>query len=66
MTIRITARLNDDGRTVIEVDGHEGHVEQGRVCAAITAITQTCLLGLQAYAEQYPDLVSMSIEKEHT
>ena len=31
--IRVRARLGD-GRTVIEVDGHEGHVDAGRVCAA--------------------------------
>lgn len=61
--IRISARLGD-GRTVIEVDGHEGHAEQGRVCAAITAITQTALLGLSAYAAEFPDLVSMSITEE--
>jgi uncharacterized protein YsxB (DUF464 family) len=58
--IRIRALLGD-GRTSIEVDGHEGHADDGRVCAAITAITQTALLGLQLYAEQYPDLVSITI-----
>lgn len=69
--IRIRAQLGD-GRTSIEVDGHEGHVERGRVCAAVTAITHTALLGLQAVAEQHPDLVSVEItleqpdEPEHT
>ncbi|MET9140569.1 ribosomal-processing cysteine protease Prp [Streptomyces parvulus] len=61
--IRIRARLGD-GRTVIEVDGHEGHVEDGRVCAAVSAITQTALLGLLAVGEQHPDLVSVDITQE--
>jgi len=61
--IRIRARLGD-GHTSIEVDGHEGHVVDGRICAAITAITQTALLGLEQYALQYPDLVSVEITQE--
>lgn len=61
--IRVRARLGD-GHTVIEVDGHEGHLEDGRVCAAVSAITQTALLGLEAVAEQYPDLVSVDITTE--
>ncbi|RRQ81556.1 ribosomal-processing cysteine protease Prp [Streptomyces griseofuscus] len=61
--IEIRARLGD-GRTSIEVVGHEGHVLDGRVCAAVTAITQTALLGLQMYAEQFPDLVSVQITEE--
>lgn len=61
--IRIRARLGD-GRTSIEVDGHEGHVEGGRVCAAISAITQTALLGLEEIARQHPDLVSVEITQE--
>ncbi|MEV5369004.1 ribosomal-processing cysteine protease Prp [Streptomyces albogriseolus] len=61
--IRVRARLGD-GRTVIEVDGHEGHVMDGRVCAAVSAITQTALLGLEAVAEQHPDLVSVDITME--
>ncbi|CBG73132.1 hypothetical protein SCAB_61111 [Streptomyces scabiei 87.22] len=61
--IRIRARLTD-GRTSIEVDGHEGHVEDGRVCAAVSAITQTALLGLEQVAAQHPDLVSVEITQE--
>ncbi|MDT6983753.1 ribosomal-processing cysteine protease Prp [Streptomyces lusitanus] len=49
---------------MIEVDGHEGHVLDGRVCAAVSAITQTALLGLEAVAEQHPDLVSVDITME--
>lgn len=61
--IRIRARLGD-GHTRIEVDGHEGQAEQGRVCAAVSAITQTALLGLQEIARQHPDLVSIEITEE--
>jgi uncharacterized protein YsxB (DUF464 family) len=60
--IRITARLTD-GRTELVVEGHEGHLRGGQVCAAITAITQTAILGLEAYAEQFPDLVSIQIKE---
>jgi uncharacterized protein YsxB (DUF464 family) len=61
--IEVRARLGD-GLTSIEVSGHEGHAEDSRVCAAITAITQTALLGLEQYALQYPDLVSVEITEE--
>lgn len=61
--IRIRARLGD-GRTSIEVDGHEEHAENGRVCAAVSAITQTALLGLEQVAQQHPDLVSVEITQE--
>lgn len=63
--IRVTATLSD-GRFQLDVDGHEGHAEGGRVCAAITAITQTALLGLEQYALQFPDLVSIEIKQEKT
>jgi uncharacterized protein YsxB (DUF464 family) len=61
--IRIRARLGD-GLTSIEVHGHEGHAESGRVCAAVSAITQTALLGLEEIARQHPDLVSVEITQE--
>lgn len=61
--IRIRAGLGD-GRTSIEVEGHEEHAEQGRVCAAVSAITQTALLGLEEIARQHPDLVSIEITQE--
>lgn len=61
--IRISARLGD-GRTSIEVVGHEEHAAEGRICAAVSAITQTALLGLEEIARQYPDLVSVTITEE--
>ena len=60
--IRIAAHLAD-GMFRLEVDGHEEHAEQGRVCAAVSAITQTALLGLQAVAEEHPDIVSIEIKE---
>lgn len=61
--IHVRALLGD-GRTSIEVSGHEGHAEHGRVCAAVSAITQTALLGLHAVAEQHPDIVSIEITEK--
>lgn len=61
--IVIRARLGD-GVTSIEVAGHEEHAAGGRACAAVSAITQTALLGLEQVARQYPDLVSVDITEE--
>lgn len=62
--IRVQAVLAD-GRFRLDVDGHEGHAEEGRVCAAVSAITQTALLGLEQIAQQHPDLVSVEITQEN-
>ncbi|MCW2899707.1 MAG: hypothetical protein JWO67_1972 [Streptosporangiaceae bacterium] len=61
--IEVRARLGD-GRTSIEVVGHEEHAAGGRVCAAVSAIAQTALLGLEQVAQQHPDLVSVEIITE--
>lgn len=58
--IRIRARLGA-GYTEIKVTGHEEHAAGGLACAAVSAITQTALLGLEQVAQQYPDLVSVDI-----
>ena len=60
--INVSARLGD-GRTSIEVSGHEGHIQDGRVCAAVSAIVHTALLGLEQIAQQHPDLVSIDIQE---
>lgn len=62
--IRVQAVLAD-GRFRLDVDGHEGHAQEGRVCAAVSAVTQTALLGLEEIARQYPDLVSIEITQEN-
>ncbi|KIZ16839.1 ribosomal-processing cysteine protease Prp [Streptomyces natalensis] len=61
--IEVRAHLGE-GRISIEVAGHEEHVAGGRVCAAVSAVIQTALLGVQAIAEQHPDLVSVEITEE--
>lgn len=61
--IHVRARLGA-GLTSIEVTGHEEHEQDGRVCAAVSAITQTALLGLDQIAAQFPDLVSVEITQE--
>lgn len=61
--IEIRARLGN-GRTSIEVSGHDEPAVGGRVCAAVTAITHTALLGLEQVAQQYPDHVSIEITEE--
>lgn len=61
--IVVRARLGD-GRTSIEVSGHDDPAVGGRVCAAVSAITQTALLGLDQVAQQFPDDVSVEIIEE--
>jgi len=61
--IVVRARLGD-GRTSIEVSGHDDPAVEGRVCAAVSAITQTALLGLDQVAQQYPDDMSVQITDE--
>jgi uncharacterized protein YsxB (DUF464 family) len=61
--IHISADLGH-GMFRLVVDGHEERAEQGRVCAAVSAITQTALLGLQAVAEEHPDIVSIEITEK--
>ena len=61
--ITVRARLGD-GHTSLEVVGHEEHAAGGLACAAVSAITQTALLGLEQVARQFPDLVSVEITEE--
>jgi uncharacterized protein YsxB (DUF464 family) len=65
--IEISASLRD-GFTQIRVSGHERSATEtgdgGRVCAAVSAITRTAILGLHAVAEEYPDFVSITITEE--
>lgn len=61
--IQVSAHL-DAGRFALLVEGHEGHVEGGVVCAAVSAITQTALLGLEQVAAQYPGSVAVTVVQE--
>lgn len=61
--IHVEARLGD-GLTEIVVSGHEGHAEGGRVCAAVSAITQTALLGLEQVAAHHPQHVTFTLHEE--
>lgn len=57
--IRITATREGDRHTLI-IDGHADSAPKGLdiVCAAISAIYQTALLGLAACAKHYSSYVS--------
>lgn len=63
--IKIKAYL-DNGEMKIHAVGHAGYAEHGKdiVCAAISTIMQTALLGIQAVAQQYPEYVSLEIQSE--
>jgi uncharacterized protein YsxB (DUF464 family) len=54
-----------NGYMKIEVKGHANYAEHGKdiVCAAVSAIMQTALLGLHSVAETYPEYVK-AIETE--
>lgn len=63
--IKVKAYL-DNGEMKIHAVGHAGYAEHGKdiVCAAISTIMQTALLGIQAVAQQYPEYVSLKIQSE--
>jgi uncharacterized protein YsxB (DUF464 family) len=52
------------GHLKIEADGHANFDHPGKdiVCASVSAIIQTAVLGLQAVAENYPNHVSIAVE----
>lgn len=60
--IRIVADLAD-GVFRLEIEGHENWVADGCVCAAVSAVAQTALLGLEEIARQNPDIVSIEIKE---
>lgn len=61
--IEVRAELGD-GSTSITVTGHEDAGDGPAVlCAAVTAITHTALLGLEQLALQHPDHVSVNIKE---
>lgn len=60
--INVSASLAD-GLTQIVVSGHEEHLVDGRVCAAVSAITHTALLGLEEIARQHPEHLRVEIKE---
>ena len=50
-----------DGHIIIDVNGHANYNEYGKdiVCAGVSAIVQTTILGLEALAESYPNHVKI-------
>jgi uncharacterized protein YsxB (DUF464 family) len=60
---KITATIQP-GNLVIKAVGHANYAPHGQdiVCASISAILQTAVLGLQNLAEQYPDYVDIQID----
>lgn len=66
--INVTA-LVGPGVTEIAAHGHESHGgdvdRRGQVCAAVTAITRTALLGLEALAQMYPDQLTVIVTDRH-
>lgn len=65
--ITVRAVLTPGGFELI-VSGHEdlGSGQGGRVCAAVSAVTQTALLGLEQLGAQYPDLLQVHITESET
>ena len=60
--IHVEATLGD-GLTRLQVTGHEDHLLDGRVCAAVSAITHTALLGLEEIARQHPEFLRVEIKE---
>ena len=60
--INVRAELAD-GRMLLTVEGHANHAEDGAVCAAVSAVTQTAILGLEEIARQYPSHVCFEIKE---
>lgn len=50
-----------EGDVSIDVVGHAEYDEYGKdiVCAGVSAIVQTALLGLEAIAQSYPDNIKI-------
>ena len=55
-----------DGETHISIAGHAGYAPKGYdiVCAAVSSIAHTAVLGLNAVAETYPDHIEIEIDQD--
>jgi uncharacterized protein YsxB (DUF464 family) len=61
--IKISVAMNS-GDMVIDVKGHAGYAPHGHdiVCAAVSAILQTAVLGLESVAQSYSGHVEVDIQ----
>lgn len=61
--IRISVNL-DKGEAHIDMTGHADYAEEGKdiVCAGVSAIIQTAIMGLQVMAQKYPENVEVTIK----
>lgn len=61
----INIKVNQSsGNMVIEIKGHANFDKHGRdiVCAGISAIAQSAILGFESIADNYPDHVNIDIK----
>lgn len=58
---------SSNGYTQITIEGHSGYAANGKdiVCAGVSAISHTAVLGLKAIAETYPGHVMIEIEDDY-
>lgn len=65
--IRVRATITDD-RMCIDVFGHAAFEEPGRdiVCAGVSMLMQTTLLGLEAAAQHYSTWISAEVNDQRT
>lgn len=54
------------GDIQIDVKGHAGYAPHGQdiVCAAVSAILQTAVLGIESIAATYPSHVKVNIDQQ--
>ena len=66
--IQVRAELTGPGggRTVIEIDGHQGAAADGngRICTAVTTATDVLVAYLHALSQQFPDALSVTITRK--
>jgi uncharacterized protein len=62
ITIKVKA---GHGHTSIEIDGHAEGKDGNIICAGVSAVSHTAILGLNAIAENYPEQVTIEIDDEY-
>jgi uncharacterized protein YsxB (DUF464 family) len=56
----------DGDRTKIDVGGHSGYASAGKdiVCAGVSVLVQTMIMGLMALAQSYPYNIMMTVMED--